>query len=75
MVNEQLAVKLEAAKVLLVDVLIEYGIEGKHAPGCSAAKFALAHRSHPPAHPIWNAAPDCDCILGKIANFLNTNAS
>ena len=67
------AEKLVVAKGILVNVLCAYGAEGRHTEACAAGSFYKHHKNHPGNHPIWSVAPACNCVIGQIAKFLETN--
>jgi hypothetical protein len=60
----------DTAHDIIRDALIEFGGRMIHAEGCRAAAFQKLNRHCPANHPIWSWAPECDCIIGRMAEWL-----
>jgi hypothetical protein len=58
------------ARQLILDALIEFGGRQLHGANCKAQAFQQLNRSCPPSHPVWKYAPQCDCIIGRMAAWL-----
>lgn len=44
-----------------------------HEHSCSQEQFRRENKHIPVNHPAWRMQPDCDCLVGAIAEFLNKN--
>jgi hypothetical protein len=69
-VKPPVADPLKEAKAILIDVLWH---TPQHDEGCEARSFAQLNRCCPPAHPVWNLQPACNCWIGRLGEWLRNN--
>jgi len=62
----------EPAYDIICDALIEFGGRQIHGANCRADAFWEQNRHCPANHPIWKQAPECNCIIGRMAKWLTS---